>query len=608
MSGNKNLKTCLAICLILLTLHATAIASGKIIYVDNDATGLNDGSSWQNAYKFLQDALADANSSPKPVEIRVAQGIYRPDETSADPNGTCDRTDTFQLINGVILKGGYAGFGERDPNARDIEMYETILSGDLNGDDIDVSDPCDLLTEPTRAENSYHVVTGSGTDRTAILDGFTISGGKANGPRQNDEDDGGGMYNDSGSPTVANCTFSGNCANYGGGMYTVYSEPTLTNCTFSGNAAECGGAMVNGNSNPMLTNCTFSENTGGGMVNWRSSPTLSNCTFSANSAGYDCGGGAMHNEYSNPMLTNCTFRGNSAEYGGGMYNNETEPTLTNCLFIGNSADYGGGMYSEWCSRPTLTNCTFSGNSAVSGGGGMYNYDVIPTLTNCTFTGNLAANGGGMWNGAAGGLRLINCTFTGNFASSGGGIYNSVSVGYPMEFPLTNCILWGSSDSSGGGESAQIHGGAPVVNYSCIHGWTGNFGGTGNISDDPCFVEPGYWDPNGTPEDANDDFWVDGDYHLKSQAGRWDANEGRWTKDDVTSLCIDAGDPNYPIGLEPFPNGGIINMGAYGGTEEASKSYFDKPVCETIVAGDINGDCIVNLNDLALMSYHWLEEH
>ena len=77
--------------------------------------------------------------------------------------------------------------------------------------------------------------------------------------------------------------------------------------------------------------------------------------------------------------------------------------------------------------------------------------------------------------------------------------------------------------------------------------------------------------NGTPNDPSDDFFVEGDYHLKCQAGRWDPNTGTWVKDDVTSPCIDAGDPNSPVGGEPAPNGGRINMGAYGGTAEASKS-------------------------------------
>jgi len=103
-----------------------------------------------------------------------------------------------------------------------------------------------------------------------------------------------------------------------------------------------------------------------------------------------------------------------------------------------------------------------------------------------------------------------------------------------------------------------------------------------------------------------DLWVDGDYHLKSQAGRWDPKTQSWVKDNVTSPCIDAGDPMSPIGLEPFPNGGRINIGAYGGTAEASKSYFGEPVCETIVVGDLNGDCNVDFADLEIIALHWLE--
>ena len=114
----------LAICVFL----AQPIA-GKTIYVDADATGANDGSSWENAYNHLQDALADANSSAKPVQIRVAQGIYKPDQGVGITPG--DREATFQLISGVAIRGGYAGFGEPDPNTRDIECYPTILSGDL---------------------------------------------------------------------------------------------------------------------------------------------------------------------------------------------------------------------------------------------------------------------------------------------------------------------------------------------------------------------------------------------------------------------------------------------------------------------------------------------
>jgi hypothetical protein len=226
--------------------------------------------------------------------------------------------------------------------------------------------------------------------------------------------------------------------------------------------------------------------------------------------------------------------------------------------------------------PTVTNCTFTANSAQYEGGGMGNwYNSRPTLTNCTIADNSAPNG-----------PAVACDFS--------------RWPHPGSITMVNCIVWNGSNWLWNNDGSTIN-----ITYSDVQGgWTG----TGNINADPCFASSGYWDPNGTPADANDDFWVDGDYHLKSQAGRWDPLIAGWIKDDVTSPCIDAGDPASPIGYEPFPNGGIINMGAYGGTAEASKSYFGEPVCETIFAGDINGDCIINLRDFALMALHWLEDN
>ena len=116
-------------------------------------------------------------------------------------------------------------------------------------------------------------------------------------------------------------------------------------------------------------------------------------------------------------------------------------------------------------------------------------------------------------------------------------------------------------------------------------------GDGNIEADPLFADPDNYD-----------------YHLKSQAGRFDPNMQSWVQDEVTSPCIDAGDPNSPVGYEPFPNGGYVNMGAYGGTSEASKSYFGQPLCETIIAGDINGDCKVDQTDWDILMLHWLEDN
>lgn len=108
----------------------------------------------------------------------------------------------------------------------------------------------------------------------------------------------------------------------------------------------------------------------------------------------------------------------------------------------------------------------------------------------------------------------------------------------------------------------------TVTHSNIQG---DFPGEGNIDSAPYFAQPGHWDPMGTPDDADNDVWVDGDYHLKSQAGRWNQTTRTWITDDVTSPCIDAGDPDTSVGEEPAPNGNVINMGAYGGTIEGSKS-------------------------------------
>jgi len=206
--------------------------------------GTGDCSSWANACA-LQTALTGATSGD---EIWAAAGEYKP-TTGAD------RQATFQLIDGVAVYGGFAGT-ETARDQRDPAANVTILRGDLNGDDVGFTN---------NGDNSYHVVTGA--DDTT-LDGFTISGGNADGAYPNEL--GGGMNNDNGSsPTLTNVTFSGNSASYGGGMYNdgggaehAYLNPTLTNVTFSNNSASTsGGGMLNDDSNPWIRNTIFWGNT-----------------------------------------------------------------------------------------------------------------------------------------------------------------------------------------------------------------------------------------------------------------------------------------------------------------------------------------------------------
>jgi predicted outer membrane repeat protein len=477
----------------------------ETIYVDADATGANDGSSWANAYKYLQDALADADVND---EIRVAQGIYRPDENSANPNGTGNRNATFQLINGVALKGGYAGYGQPDADGRNFVTYETILSGDLHGNDFPVTDPCDLFTEPTRTENSYHVVTTNGG--TAILDGFAISAGNSNGSWSDATDRGGGMVNRECDLTLSNCTFRSNSAGEsGGGMYNRKSNSTLTNCTFSGNSAESEGGGLRSSGDRMI---------------------FLNCTFIGNSATY--GGGVTCSDGYEIMFAYCNFIENSTRGdGGGLFSMDTWPKLTNCIFIANFARHGAGMFS-WYSIPTLANCTFTRNSADIYGGGFF--------------------------------QLSDSAI------------------------LTNCILWDNVAHEGTDELVQINKSSTAklsLNYNCIQGWSGNLGGTGNIGTDPWFANP-----------------KDGDYHLKSQRGRWDPNSQSWVRDNINSSCIDAGNRNSDWSGELWPHGKRINMGAYGGTPEASKSLSD--------AGniaDLDADGCIGYSDVMLFTNKWLYE-
>jgi len=286
-----------------LLLAMACAAGGQTIFVDANAVGANNGTSWADAYNCLQGALAVATSG---AEIRVAQGTYKPDRGATVTVG--DRTATFQLASGVAIRGGYAGSAAPDPNARNINAYKTILSGDLNGDD-----GADFANN---SENSYHVVAGSGTDTTAVLDGLIITAGNADSFLLDGHYVGGGMRNVNGSPAVINCTFTGNRAAYGGAMYNEQSSnPILVNCMFSSNSADYGGGICNRNAG---------------------SPSLINCVISGNSA--TSGGGIWNYYHCNVTLTNCTLSRNTASYGGGIWSYYSDANITNSILWGDEPD------------------------------------------------------------------------------------------------------------------------------------------------------------------------------------------------------------------------------------------------------------------------------
>lgn len=255
-----------------------AYEHNRVIHVDASAHGSNDGTSWGNAFVYLQDGLSKAVSTTWDDEIWVAGGTYYPDQGGTPPANP--REATFQLRSGVSLYGGFAGTETRRVE-RNWRAYRTVLSGD-RGTPGDISD------------NSYHVVTASGTNATAVLNGFTITEGIANGTYPHNE--GGGLYNNGGRPVVANCIFLNNSAGDGGGVYNNSTTlPRYINCAFLGNWAVNGGGMYNYRSKEVeVTNSIFSGNEaqyGGGLEDWESlATTITNCTFSHNTA-YNYGGG-----------------------------------------------------------------------------------------------------------------------------------------------------------------------------------------------------------------------------------------------------------------------------------------------------------------------------
>lgn len=482
---------------------------GKRYYVAKTGDG-SDGSSWTQAFLNLQDALAEANSNGG-GEIWVAEGEYFPDEGTGQSGD--DRSSTFELLNDVAIYGGFSG-GETELSERDWVTNPTILSGDIDGNDTKVDG---VVLTPTNIilNNAYHVVSARNVDRTAVLDGFIITGGKADGSAP--DNIGGGFYCDGSgsgsncSPNLKNLTFSGNTAELGGGMYNGgsnkgSSSPNLEEVNFSGNTAIYGGAMFNagferGNSSPVLKGIDFSKNSvttgdGGAMYNsggeyGTSSPVMDEVEFFKNfSKGGD--GGAMFNSgfpsgASSPNLTKVTFTDNFADNGGALYNDghdegDSSPILDEVIFLDNHAQaggFGGAMYNNGsengASSPDLNTVEFTGNfvpgdSYGSGaGGGMYNDATengysSPTLYDVFFSGNFASAdgfGGAMAsyasNGGTSSPILERVTFSGNNAFSGGAVWDRADNSSNMS-SIKNTAFIGNY---------AAHGGAVLI--SCSNG-------------------------------------------------------------------------------------------------------------------------------------------
>jgi len=316
------------------------------VHVDNTA-GPWDGTSWAAAFQTIQEGV-DAAYGDGGGEVWVAEGVYDETRTSVMHNPPVD-TGSVVMKENVHLYGGFEG-AESSRDQRDWESHATIIDG----------------SKSRGGASAYHVVIGADD---AFLDGMTITGGNATSATYA-ASMGGGMYNASCSPTVANCIFIDNLAvNSGGGMLNINAgcSPTVSKCVFVKNRNHYeGGGAVHNRSN--------------------AAPTFSDCLIVSNTAWY--AGGGIGNRDSSGFIERCVFVGNSAEGGGAIHNYTSGSTVVNCLIVGNFADNGSGIHITGGPQMRIVNSTITNNSSLYGGGiGNLHASTSPTVINAILWAN-----------------------------------------------------------------------------------------------------------------------------------------------------------------------------------------------------------------------------
>jgi parallel beta-helix repeat protein len=274
-----------------VSVTGAGVGFGKTIYVDCDATGDPNGSSWPNAYTDLQDALNDPCLAYGD-EIWVAEGVYKPTAGS-------ETTARFSLVNGVAMYGGYAGRGAAEPNERDIEAYETVLSGAIGG-----------------GNESSRIVLTNGVGAATILDGFEITGGYR------------GIYSYQSEEIISNCVIA---QNSGDGIYCYDSDPAMDNCIIEDNGQD--GINPDQDSSVAITSCIVRNNGANGIYYYNAGSSII-----ANSWIHHNGGDGIlfYNPAQAPIVRNNTIVYNSQK---GVYRNQgTAPEISNCILWGNTGD------------------------------------------------------------------------------------------------------------------------------------------------------------------------------------------------------------------------------------------------------------------------------
>jgi len=540
-----------------------AAASPGVWYVNQQATGANDGTSWQDAFLDLQDALGVASAGD---EVWVAVGVYKPDR------GTGDRMARFHLVDGAAIYGGFGG-SETDCELRDWAANSTILSGDLNGDDGPAD--CALFTDCCRdhdglgcdnpeceatvcaleprccvgeppnpfdswtyfdcpslalhdccnagsrrsCENSYVVAEAVNTGPGTVLDGLVVKGSyisNANKPFL-----GGGLLALGANLSITNCTVGDNqdvgiYAWYGGSAVTLLNS-TLENHLGAGVGGENTAFMVDG--------CAFLGNRVGLSSYSDSSGAVKNSVFRDNGTGLGFGG---------PLsLTNCEISNNGA--GAFLESDPGRTDVVDCRFLHN-----GGALSIGSSIATVRDSTFIGNGPQFSV--FYTSSSAVSVINTLFADNTPAFA--TFDLSFSRLTLRNCTIAGERLPS---VFGAILWAHESPVDVVNTIFWDNQNVRGeGGQNVQfyLYGSTLDIDHSIVPGWTGSLGGVGNSGADPLFVDP--VGPDGIVGTEDDD--------LRLSPG---------------SPAINAGDPAYvPISGETDLDGharilcGRVDIGGY----------------------------------------------
>lgn len=410
-------------------------------------------------------------------------------------------------------------------------------------------DPAVVEATVIASDSSYSVSFDFGEGRDSVLEGFTITGR--------------GVFCAGSSPTISKNVIH-DCAE-AGVTGESSAAPTIVGNTIVSNELEgihgCDG-LIEGNTiahnetgiaycNGPIRDNEITDNVMEGI--YVSGGPIERNTIRRNSAGIAYGDGLI--------------QGNEISYNGdagGLY--FCNGDVIGNVIVGNVAEFDGGAL--YACQGWILNNIIAGNRTDGNGGALR--DCNQWICGNTIVGNVAVARGGGLSRCAG--TVCNNIIAFNRATFAGGVYGSSHNSYNA--------FWANAGGNFGGDATV---------------------GAGDFVANPLFADNGSWDAGGT-DPIDDDVWTNGDYHLSSQIGRWDPEAGRWVTDEVTSPCIDAGDPGSVWSAELWPHGRRVNLGAYGGTGQASWSLSDVGH-----PADLNHDGPIDCRDLGLLAGQWLLE-